>query len=134
MTIEEIKTHIEQFKAVTAKWSITPANLGNLLKDILLVGEAAFDKACNIEDSLPAMVERIESLESRMNALPDNFDAFIFLDINVADSKTRFVNNENWERVWNAMQANRLHSYIALITVIPVNRRPIFKITLGIVN
>ena len=93
MTIEEIKTRIEQFKAVTAKWSITPANLGNLLKDILLVGEAAFDKACDIEDSLPAMVERIESLERRMNALPDNFDAFIFLDINVADSKTRFVNN-----------------------------------------
>ena len=107
MTIAEIKTRIEEFKAIKAKWSITPAILGGLLKDILIVAEAAYNAAYDLSQNVPALAERIEALESKMDGLPENVDAFTFLDINVGESKTRFIDNDNLTKVWNAMQENK---------------------------
>ncbi len=54
----------------------------------------------------PGLEERVSELETKVSALPDNFDVFTILDVNVGTSKTQFENNENFTKVWNAMQSN----------------------------
>lgn len=54
----------------------------------------------------PGLEERVSELETKVSALPDNFDVFTILDVNVGTSKTQFENNENFTKVWNAMLSN----------------------------
>ena len=73
MDIQEIKTRINEFKAIKSKGSITPESLGTLLDDML--------------EAITAHTPTV-------------------LDVNLADSKTKFIRNENFTAVWNAMQSN----------------------------
>lgn len=52
------------------------------------------------------LLNRIIALEQTVAAIPEPEAPFTTLDVNVFESKTKFVNNEQFNKVWSAMQQN----------------------------
>lgn len=52
------------------------------------------------------LLNRIMALEQAVDAIPEPEKTFTVLDINVFESKTKFIPDMDFNKVWNAMQQN----------------------------